>query len=300
MFHELARHLQTRRLVAGDTLNLDQDKSFYIVVDGSVQVFAKTRNPEKHLDAYDDEDDNGFQLLNNVESGGTLSSLFTILSLFTEDVKLRYEEEGKVSHREAHHMHHDVADFELDGSHLPGKASSSHNRTATSHHARKHSFGAPQARPLSVSSLSSVATSATLTGSPLDSPGPGSNSVTEPNSPQTITNKPLHQAPLEYSSSEPNTPNVSNSPQTGLPSFDFGPTSDRPFARGDHNEHKYTGSPSSAHEPREATIARAATDTTLAVIPAEAFRRLTKKFPNAAAHIVQGRCLRQKSLDSRR
>jgi len=31
----------------------------------------------------DDEDNNGFQLLNEVESGGTLSSLFTILRLFT-------------------------------------------------------------------------------------------------------------------------------------------------------------------------------------------------------------------------
>jgi lysophospholipid hydrolase len=36
-------------------------------------------------------------------------------------------------------------------------------------------------------------------------------------------------------------------------------------------------------EKREGTIARATVDTTLAVIPAEAFRRLTKKFPNAAA-----------------
>lgn len=33
----------------------------------------------------------------------------------------------------------------------------------------------------------------------------------------------------------------------------------------------------------EVTIARATIDTTLAVIPAEAFRGLTKKFPNAAA-----------------
>jgi lysophospholipid hydrolase len=37
------------------------------------------------------------------------------------------------------------------------------------------------------------------------------------------------------------------------------------------------------------TVARATEDTTLAVIPAEAFRRLTKQFPNASAHIVQGK-----------
>ena len=35
-------------------------------------------------------------------------------------------------------------------------------------------------------------------------------------------------------------------------------------------------------------VAREAEDSTLAVIPAEAFQRLTKKFPRAAAHIVQG------------
>jgi lysophospholipid hydrolase len=37
--------------------------------------------PSDPLD--DDEDNNGFQLLNEVETGGTLSSLFTILRLFT-------------------------------------------------------------------------------------------------------------------------------------------------------------------------------------------------------------------------
>lgn len=35
VFHELSRHLQTRRLIAGDSLSLDSDdKSFYCVVDG--------------------------------------------------------------------------------------------------------------------------------------------------------------------------------------------------------------------------------------------------------------------------
>lgn len=34
---------------------------------------------------------NGYQLLNEVGSGGTVSSLFTILSLFTEDVKISWQ-----------------------------------------------------------------------------------------------------------------------------------------------------------------------------------------------------------------
>lgn len=40
-------------------------------------------------------------------------------------------------------------------------------------------------------------------------------------------------------------------------------------------------------EIHHGTVARATVDTTLAVIPAEAFRRLTHKFPKATAHIVQ-------------
>jgi lysophospholipid hydrolase len=55
--------------------------------------------------------------------------------------------------------------------------------------------------------------------------------------------------------------------------------------------------PSSTTRPRvpprraslhRGVVARAKEDTTLAVIPADAFQRLTKKFPKATAHIVQG------------
>lgn len=41
-------------------------------------------------DAWDSDDMNGYHLLNEVGSGGTLSSLFTILSLFTENVNLAW------------------------------------------------------------------------------------------------------------------------------------------------------------------------------------------------------------------
>jgi CRP-like cAMP-binding protein len=46
--------------------------------------------------------------------------------------------------------------------------------------------------------------------------------------------------------------------------------------------------PEPATHQEQGTVARAVEDSTLAVIPAEAFRRLTKKFPKATAHIVQG------------
>lgn len=107
MFHELARHLQTKRLIAGDTLSLDSS-DFYVVVDGTMQVYAQMtggwaplvccfemlsllRRLMHHYaagaphpqDFDEDGETNGYQLLNEVESGGTLSSLFTILRLFT-------------------------------------------------------------------------------------------------------------------------------------------------------------------------------------------------------------------------
>lgn len=132
VFHELARHLQTKKLLAGDTLfrNPEQERSFYIVVDGHVQMFVKPDNDtndnysdddDDDYDDYDDDEDstsfgssgtdddgdnsNGinnwgrksgnnkkrrndkfkdYTLINEVGQGGTLSSLFTILSVFRE------------------------------------------------------------------------------------------------------------------------------------------------------------------------------------------------------------------------
>ena len=259
VFHELARHLQTRRLVAGDTLNLDQDKSFYIVVDGSVQVFAQTGNKSRRPDAYDDEDDNGYQLLNNVESGGTLSSLFTILSLFTEDVKLRYEEEGNASAREfsrkANERNHDVSDFVLDQmAARPSLYPQDRQTTAPASSRRRSSH----TRPASTASFGSTST-AKDSGDLADM-----ESETEAGSPPLNGSR---RPPLDPIGSAPGTPGLSapGGSHTGST-----PRSRQPSYQGESQQ-------------KEGTIARASTDTTLAVIPAEAFRRLTKKFPNAAA-----------------
>ena len=78
VFHELTRYLQTRRLLAGDEIELSAETSFYIVIEGHVQVFAHI----PHSDAVPE-----YQLVNEVRRGGTLSSLFTILRLFTEHVE---------------------------------------------------------------------------------------------------------------------------------------------------------------------------------------------------------------------
>ena len=76
VFHELAWHLQTQRLVVGDSLYLNQDKSFYCMMDGMVQVYAQTGCPTNHdFVQWDKEDMNGYQPLNEVGSGGALSRL---------------------------------------------------------------------------------------------------------------------------------------------------------------------------------------------------------------------------------
>lgn len=82
---------------------LEEEKGFCLVVDGLVQVFVKSNaqslnSTENMLDDDNDSDEQtdggqGYQLLTEVKNGAPLSSLFTILSLFTEDVQLRQTEE---------------------------------------------------------------------------------------------------------------------------------------------------------------------------------------------------------------
>ncbi|KAJ7982797.1 hypothetical protein DFH06DRAFT_1171588 [Mycena polygramma] len=215
VFHELARHLQTRRLIAGDSISLDQDKSFYCVVDGMVQVFAQTgKENEEQIGTWEEESMNGYQLLNEVGSGGTLSSLFTILSLFTEDVKMSWQDDPD-------------PEVDHDGISMPTRTRSERANSDVSQLDLKHRR------------RSSTASSASTVHLPLRA---GSMSPLFVDEPETARHSP---------------------PITRPP----------PPRR-----------PASIHR---GVVARATEDTTLAVIPAEAFRRLTKKFPKAAGHIVQ-------------
>ncbi|GAA5864459.1 hypothetical protein JCM1840_000507 [Sporobolomyces johnsonii] len=345
VFHELARHLQTRRLVAGDTLDLSRDKSFYIVVDGCVEAYAQTPaggaqgnanpapsqtsfNPDE--DATDDEslEGAGWQLLNRVESGGTLSSLFTILSLFTEDVKLRYEEDERDP---------DVSAFDLDtGSgamsppprspavsasakpvrpHFPGYSTSNARRVspdaledADDERGKIGSGG--RARDLSGDSTSTAETETDSTADTAGTASEGqfvrsptrttfaslSGSVRSPASasqggffsPAAGTAFSPSSTPAEPTS-YPFPHSASASRRTsfsGVPRQHHSHSSRRGPAAGGPKMKRRTTTTQSAKQ-FETTLARASVDTTLAVIPAEAFRRLTKKFPNAAAHIVQ-------------
>ncbi|KAH0591235.1 hypothetical protein H2248_001327 [Termitomyces sp. 'cryptogamus'] len=206
-------------------MSLDQDKNFYCVVDGMVQVFAETGSPKSQRNLWDHEDMNGYQLLNEVGSGGTLSSLFTILSLFTEDVKMSWQDledlpntddeflsepfAGDLSLR--HRANSDVSQLDLDKLKVHERKSSVSSTASTIHATRATS--SPRGISLSPSSLGS------------------------------------------YGSHR-------------MPSFS-----------------QTHVQPTLVH--RGGVVARATEDSTLAVIPAEAFRRLTKNFPKATGHIVQ-------------
>ncbi|GKT85501.1 lysophospholipase NTE1 [Colletotrichum tofieldiae] len=107
VFHELTRSMQTRKLIAGETFNLEEEKGFCIVVDGLVEIFVKSGRNARAMDpdpcdsfeadsAYPGEEEDmsphgqqRYQLLTEVRNGAPMSSLFSIMSLFTEDVKLR-------------------------------------------------------------------------------------------------------------------------------------------------------------------------------------------------------------------
>jgi lysophospholipid hydrolase len=175
---------------------------------------------------------NGYQLLNEVGNGGTLSSLFTILSLFTEDVKISWQDDDPSE---------GLTESPIDTfTFRPVKSRSQRADSDVSQ--------------LQLDSKFSMGTSVSSSASTVHRMDSGSG----PGSPSTYS-----------TASESRTPRV--------PYF--------PLSR------SATIRPTRVHH---GVVARATEDTTLAVIPAEAFRRVTKNFPKATGHIVQGAsfCLR--------
>ncbi|KAK4217834.1 patatin-like phospholipase [Rhypophila decipiens] len=228
VFHELTRSMQTRKLIAGETLNLEDEKGFCLVVDGLVEIFVKSsRDSRRGLDGSAEcssgEEESftpghqRYQLLTEVRNGAPMSSLFSIMSLFTEDIQLRQPE---------------------DESSEPGSGTGSSVAVPT--------------YPLSADFRK-----------PLEMP------VSFPNSPQLD------------GSMKHDTANIPNSLglQNNVPPLSLDVTEPkrprRPVPK--------RNATSSAHPD---IIARATVDTTIAIIPASAFRRLIRIYPKATAHIV--------------
>lgn len=249
VFHELTRTMQTRKLIAGETLLLEEEKGFCLVVDGLVQIFVKSNRANSTGDMSNEsaiEDDTGedpananrtYQLLTEVKNGAPMSSLFSILALFTETVKLRHDDE--------------------DGAHaptpsVPGLRKPSSFATYTPDGTSTPASGAtsPMGWHASSSRPMSRHRSSTLNGH-------GNPAFKEP--------PPLT---LDQSAEQ-------QDPHSGRYSSFVG------------NEGPRRGRSEKAASAHPDIVARATVDTTIAIIPATAFHRLTKIYPKATAHIVQ-------------
>ncbi|KAJ5771094.1 uncharacterized protein N7511_003145 [Penicillium nucicola] len=234
VFHELTRTMQTRKLIAGETLMLEEEKGFCLVVDGLVQIFVKSTRPAKsgsqenlHMDdVTSDEEDHhvhgrqGYQLLTEVKNGASMSSLFSILQLFTEDIELRN--------------------------------SQSHNSMVST--PTRGNTPVPDAFPFS----------------------PTTGIVESPRSNMRDTGDvttPLH-SPIDT--------------LPPVPPLNIGESHTMPKQtpeQGAKQEQKTKRKRRKSVHPD--IVARATVDTTIAIIPASAFRRLTRVYPRATSHIVQ-------------
>lgn len=223
VFHELTRTMQTRKLIAGETLLLEEEKGFCLVVDGLVQIFVKSsrdKDPTYEEEEQPEETRQGYQLLTEVKNGAPMSSLFSVLSLFTEDVALRHD-----------------TDQEPQGT--SGASSNGFGSQST-----------PESRP-----DSPVQTSGASTHSALQREYGGQMVVANGRLP--------HIPPL---------------------SLDTGWRGGSQRSQDYGGSNKKSGQPKSVHPD---IVARATVDTTIAIIPATAFHRLTRVYPKATAHIVQ-------------
>ncbi|EME77313.1 uncharacterized protein MYCFIDRAFT_205464 [Pseudocercospora fijiensis CIRAD86] len=252
VFHELTRTMQTRKLIAGETLLLEEEKGFCLVVDGLVQIFVKSNRAQDmdcsgELAVADDdqvEDRTGshgsYQLLTEVKNGAPMSSLFSILALFTENVKLRFDEEDE---------------------HLTSSGSSGNLK-----------------QQLRMAPHLEDGVAASGTNSPIQWTGPGSS---RPVSRQRAhSNAHMHGV---YAARDPppltldgsGTDESQQQQHSRRPSFTQGKST---------RQQRKSKQQASAHPD---IVARATVDTTIAIIPASAFHRITRIYPKATAHIVQ-------------
>ncbi|KAK1759464.1 hypothetical protein QBC47DRAFT_457737 [Echria macrotheca] len=238
VFHELARSMQTRTLLAGETLNLEEEKGFCLVVDGLVEIFVKSSRDKQWLastpqvepsDEFSSSDEESFapghqryQLLTEVRNGAPMSSLFSIMSLFTEDISMRLPE---------------------DDNSEPATAAGS-------------------------SVMPSYPMSATF---PKTHDVPGSL----PGTPLLDGSEPRASPGLAGSFVLPS----SDRGLSGIPSMSLDGEARTKPAR----PVPQRSATSSAHPD---IIARATVDTTIAIIPASAFRRLIRIYPKATSQIV--------------
>ncbi|RYP27271.1 hypothetical protein DL768_011257 [Monosporascus sp. mg162] len=243
VFHELTRSMQTRKLIAGETLNLEDEQGFCLVVDGLVEIFVKTSHsdePPTSTDAYGvpcepsfaEEDEHvlpgqqTYQLLTEVRNGAPMSSLFSIMSLFTENVSLGLPPDDGTEPNSAN-------------------VAVSSQRPSSSGFSGGHDDGGHRPGTPDFERVDGHHTAIVEETGPRISPA----------------------APSRVSLSR--IPPMSLDSSSGLRRLPR-PAANRPSLNSAHPD----------------LIARATVDTTIAIIPASAFRRLIKIYPKATAHIV--------------
>ncbi|KAJ3022451.1 phosphatidylcholine and lysophosphatidylcholine phospholipase [Thoreauomyces humboldtii] len=238
VFHELARHLKTRKLKAGEILFRSEDdvRDFFVVVDGTIQVFVKSaeeKDSELFHEGPDSEDSGeesvgqewaGHHLLNEVRAGGTVSSLFNILSVFTEKMADPLSATSQKRETPSDTGYQDV---------FPNLQRGESPSGSPPVHPQRSGMGESPVDPVHLTEPSGFNFNVPHTSQHRDSAASGG----------FMGELPRPKLPRIFTSSTPRLhPNIA---------------------------------------------VRAAKDTTLAVIPAEAFQQLTEKFPKAAAHMVQ-------------
>jgi lysophospholipid hydrolase len=235
VFHELTRSMQTKKLIAGETLLLEEEKGFCLVVDGTVQIFVKsnTKDVRGSGESSDEDDDHprygqGYQLLTEVGNGAPMSSLFSILSLFTEHLQTRHD--GELERPDTNSSN---VPSSFPSSQIPGE------------------FG-----PVT----------------------PTSEILSPKDSPLKVNRMPKRD---RQTSSYFNPPAGEQLPRVPHLSLD---SDDRSEPRRFSKDQRPTPVRSKSIHPD--IVARATVDTTIAVIPETAFRRLTRIYPKATAHIV--------------
>ncbi|KAK6614899.1 lysophospholipase NTE1 [Botrytis cinerea] len=203
VFHELTRSMQTRKLIAGETLNLEEEKGFCLVVDGLVEIFVKSAREGRGSDT----DPMSYEREDSDSGSGPTEVLGTRA---TKDVKLRHSD-----------------DDDFDGNGTPDHQEYSHD--------------APPSLPTSP-----------IYGAPSQD---GQRDDRNRRASSTTVNARIPPLSLDAAA-------------------DIYPRRPRPKRLNTTSVHPDI-------------VARATVDTTIAIIPASAFRRLTRVYPKATAHIVQ-------------
>jgi lysophospholipid hydrolase len=240
---------------------------------------------------------NGYHLLNEVSTGGTLSSLFSILSLFTEDVKLSWSPDK--AQETGAPLDEEEEDMEGPTGRPPGKSRTNSDVSQLdeetmgkdqdgSESGLPKSTPAPQLRSRSLSDTSPSRHRDSMSSAGDDATIRESNSDTNTEEEAEEGNTTFRAT--DFVMQDPNLPTPGASRRSSPASrrgraHSFKPDTTRPPTANGHG-HSRPG-PKLGPTALNGTIARATVDTTLAVIPAEAFRKLTRKFPKASGTIVQ-------------